>query len=105
MVRGNGQKSISINEFKTFRVLDEGEAIPEGYIKIPYHLVFDCKFDGRRKSRLVAGGHKTPSVSPEEVYSCVVSMDTIRMAFVLASLNNLEVCAVDISTAFLYGKN
>ena len=31
-------------------------------------------------------------------------MDTIRMAFVLASMNKLEVCAADISTAFLYGK-
>ena len=94
----------SINDFKTFRVLDEGEELPEGYLKIPYHLVFDCKFDGRRKARLVAGGHKTPHVSPEEVYSGVVSMDTIRLAFVLASMNNLEVCAADISTAFLYGK-
>ena len=90
----------SINDFKTFRVLDEGEEMPEGYLKIPYHLVCDCKFDGRRKARLVAGGHKTPNVPPEAVYSGVVSMDTIRMAFVLASLNNLEVCAADISTAF-----
>ena len=31
-------------------------------------------------------------------------MDTIRMAFVLAAMNNLDVCAADISTAFLYGK-
>ena len=31
-------------------------------------------------------------------------MDTIRMAFVLASMNDLEVYAADISTAFLYGK-
>ena len=31
-------------------------------------------------------------------------METIRMAFVLASMNNLQVCAADISTAFLCGK-
>ena len=31
-------------------------------------------------------------------------METIRVAFVLAALNDLEVCAADISTAFLYGK-
>jgi len=67
----------SLNNFSTFRVLDEGEIMPEGYIKIPYHIIFDCKFDGRRKARLVAGGHRTPSVAPEEVYSGVVSMDTI----------------------------
>ena len=94
----------SINEFETFRVLDEGEEIPEGYVKIPYHLIFDCKFDGRRKCRLVAGGHRTPDVPHEETYSGVVSMETIRTAFVLSAMNNLEVCAADISTAFLYGK-
>ncbi|MCP4273878.1 MAG: hypothetical protein GY781_18300, partial [Gammaproteobacteria bacterium] len=94
----------SINKFKTFRVLKKGESIPPGYRRIPYHLIFDVKFDGRRKCRLVAGGHRTPDVPPEEVYSGVVSMDTIRMVFVLSAMNNLDVCAADISTAFLYGK-
>ena len=60
--------------------------------------------DGRRKASLVAGGNHTPEVPPEEVYSGVVSMDTIQIDFVLASINNLEVCAADISTALLYGK-
>ena len=94
----------SLHLFKTFRILDEGEELPPGYIKIPYHIVFDCKFDGRRKARLVAGGNHTPEVPPEEVYSRVVSMDTIQIPFVLASINNLEVCAADIATAFLYDK-
>jgi len=94
----------SIKKFKTFRILDKGEKVPDGYVKIPYHIVLDNKFDGRRKARLVAGGNHTPDVPPEEVYSGVVSMETIRTAFVLAALNNLEVCAADISTAFLYGK-
>ena len=31
-------------------------------------------------------------------------METIRVAFVLAAMNDLEICAADISTAFLYGK-
>ena len=53
---------------------------------------------------MVAGGHRTPDVPKGETYSGVVSMDTIQMAFVLAAMNNLEVCAADISTAFLYGK-
>ena len=37
---------MSINDFKTFRVLTEGEELPEGYTRIPYHIVFDVKFDG-----------------------------------------------------------
>ena len=89
---------------KLLGYLLKGEELPDGYTRIPYHIVFGVKFDGRRKARLVAGGHRTPSVSHEEVYSGVVGMDTIRMAFVLASLNELEVCTADISTAFLYGK-
>ncbi len=99
------QKEVnSINEFEMLKVLEDDEILPEEYTKIPYHLIWDVKFDGRRKCRMVAGGHRTPSVAPEEVYSGVVSMETIRMAFVLASMNDLEVCAADISTAFLYGK-
>ena len=40
------QKEVeSLRAFKTFRALDEGEELPEGYIIIPYHLVFDVKFD------------------------------------------------------------
>ena len=94
----------SINDFATFCILEEGEELPEGYIKIPYHFVFDVKFDLRHKARLVAGGHRTPDVPAEEIYSGVVSVETIRMAFILAAMNNLDVCAADISTAFLYGK-
>ena len=33
-----------------------------------------------------------------------MSIETIRVAFVLAAMNNLDVCAADVSTAFLYGK-
>ena len=78
--------------------------LPPGYTRIPYHFVHDIKFDGRRKSRLVLGSHRTPDVPDVEVYSGVVSIETVRTAFVLTALNNLQVCAADVSTAFLYGK-
>ena len=94
----------SINEHKTFTILEDDEPLPDGYERIPYHFVFDAKFDGRKKGRLVAGGHKAPSVPENKTYSGVVSIETIRIAFVLAAMNNLDVCAADISTAFLYGK-
>ena len=67
-------------------------------------MIFGVKFNSRRKARLVTGGHKTLETPKEEVYSGVVSMETIRIAFVMASINNLEECATDISTDFLYGK-
>ena len=94
----------SINSHQVFIILEENEPLPKGYKLIPYHYVFDAKFDGRKKSRLVAGGHRAPDVPENEIYSGVVSIETIRVAFVLAAMNNLDVCAADVSTAFLYGK-
>ncbi len=91
-----------INEYETFCDL-HGTPIPPEYQCIPYHLVFDVKFDLRRKARLVAGGHMT-SPPKEDIYSGFVGMETIRLGFLLASMNNLDVCAADIGNAFLYGK-
>ena len=51
--------------------------LPEGYKEIPCHLVFDAKFDGRRKARLIAGGHRAPDTTEEEACSGAVSMETI----------------------------
>jgi hypothetical protein len=92
-----------INEYKTFRVLADHEHTPPGYKRIPYHFVFDVKIDGRRKARLVAGGHRTEPPK-EDTYSGVVSLEGVRMGFILAQLNNLMVCAGDVGNAFLYGK-
>jgi hypothetical protein len=91
-----------INTYETFRDL-EGKPIPDGYKKIPYQIIFDVKFDLRRKARLVAGGHMTdPPI--DDIYSGVVGMEAIRTGFTLATLNDLGVCAADIGNAFLYGR-
>ena len=66
-------------------------------------MIYDVKFDRRRKARLVAGGNWT--VTPKEViYSGVIGMDSVRLAFALASMHDLDVCAADVGNAFLYGK-
>eukprot|EP00978_Attheya_sp_CCMP212_P012060 scaffold29942_cov44-Attheya_sp.AAC.1 len=93
-----------INDYETFQVLEKGDITPEGYQLIPYHIVFDCKFDFRRKARLVAGGNFTEAPPPEDIYSGVVSMETIRYCMQVAAMNNLQVCAADVGNAFLYGK-
>jgi hypothetical protein len=65
-------------------------------------MVFDCKFDGRRKGRLVAGGNHT-EVTLEQMYSGVVSIETLRTVLALTAMEaNLQVLAADISNAFLY---
>ena len=56
--------------------------------------------DFTRKARFVAGGHVT---DPPEclTYSSVVSRETVRIVFLLAALNDLDICAADISNAYL----
>ena len=61
---------------------------------------FDVKHDGRKKARLVGGGH--PTVTPiDSVYSGVVSLRGFRMCLFLADLNNLEAYTTDIGNAYL----
>ena len=92
-----------LNDFKVFKVLPDEYILPKEYKRIPYQIVFDVKFDGRKKSGLVAGGHRTPHVPKEEVFSGVVSMEAVRLGFIMAHLNGLQVCAGDIGNAFLNG--
>src|SRR5687768_1762763 len=94
---------ISLHAHDTFVVFEDGQHILPGYKQIPYHCIYDAKFDGRKKSRLVAGGHMTDPPD-EEIFSGVVSMETVRICFTIAKLNELEVCAGDIGNAYLYGK-
>jgi hypothetical protein len=65
-----------LREYNTFRVPTTKDDLSK-YQQIPYHMVFDCKFDGRRKGRLVAGGNHTV-VTSEQVYSGVVGIETVR---------------------------
>jgi hypothetical protein len=91
-----------INEYKTFWEVTKDDDLKQ-YQKIPYNIVYDVKFDLRKKARLVANGnHASPT--KDDIYSGVVAMDTIRLAFQLAAMNGLSCCAADVGNAFLYGK-
>ena len=70
-----------------------------GYQEINCHMIFDIKMDREftRKERLVAGGHMTDTPS-SITYSSVVSRESVRIAFLIAALNDLEVFAADIGT-------
>ncbi len=83
-----------------FRFLPEGERAPIGYKQIPCHIIFDVKMDFTRKARFVAGGHKTDPPS-SLTYSSVVSRDSVRIAFLLAALNDLDIMAADIGNAYI----
>jgi hypothetical protein len=71
-----------------------------GYQEIDCHMVFDIKMDLTRKARFVAGGHTTET--PNSItYSSVVSRDSVRIAFLSAALNDLDIMACDVSNAYL----
>ena len=56
--------------------------------------------DLTHKVRFVAGGHLTnPPISM--TYASVVSRESVRIAFLLAALNNLEILGGDIGNAYL----
>jgi hypothetical protein len=57
-----------LTDYQTFIVLDPREDIQTGYQKIPYHMVFDVKYDLRHKFRLVAGVNWTVN-DREDIYS------------------------------------
>jgi hypothetical protein len=83
-----------------FKILDDGQRVPVGYQRIPTMLVFDVKMDFTRKTRLVAGGHVT---APPAVltYASVVSRESVRIALLLAALNDMSVLGADTSNAYL----
>ena len=84
-----------LNDYDTFRVLEPGEKMPSDYQKIPYHILFDVKFDLRRNACLVAGGNWT-NPRKEDLYSGVVGMESVRLGFFLGEQNGLSCCAADL---------
>ena len=72
-----------------------------GYQEIRCHMIFHIKMAGLAcKARLVGGSHTTDTPS-SITYSSVVSCDSIRIAFLIAALNDLDIMAADIRNAYL----
>jgi hypothetical protein len=71
-----------------------------GYQEITCHMVFDVKMDLTRKAWFVAGGHMTETPA-SLTCSSVVSWDSIRIAFLIAALNDLDNMSCDIGNAYL----
>jgi hypothetical protein len=93
------EKKMQNNQV-AFQFLEPGEKGPPGYTFIKCHMNFEVKMDFARKARLVARGHMTdPPVIM--TYSSVVSRDSVRIGFLLAALNDLELVAADIGNAYL----
>ena len=79
--------------------------IKPGYEHINVHMIFDIKMGGEftRKSILVANVHTTaPPTSIK--YSSIVSKESVRIAFIITSLNKLDIFAYAMGNANLNTK-
>ena len=84
-----------------FKILPRGQKPPPEYQYIKLLWTFAVKFDGRHRARLVGGGHMTEDIEHDKCYNGVVSLEIIRLCFVIALLMELSVIAADIGSAYL----
>ena len=88
-----------LNVRAAFKFVDD-DKMPEFWVPVGLHMIFDIKMDLTRKARLVGNGHETET-PPETCYSSVVSRDSVRLAFLLAALNGLDILAGDVQNAYI----
>ena len=62
------------------------------------------KTDGRKRGHLVTKGFsQIPGIDFEETFSPVTHFETVRLLLALSALEDWEIEALDVKTAFLYG--
>ena len=83
-----------------FEVLPERQNPPVGWSKVTGHLIWDVKMDLTLKERWVLDEHKNPGPIGSTC-SGVVSREIVRITFVCAALNGIELSAADIRNAYL----
>lgn len=81
-------------------VLEEGDRVPVGSTLIDLTIVFDVKMDFTRKARICARGDQTDP--PASItYASVVTRESVRLGFLIAALNDLQVLSADVAGAYL----
>lgn len=79
--------------------------LTSGCKAVPCCWVYTIKSGGRYKARLVAKGFKqVKDIDYDEIFSPVTRFESIRFLLAHAALNDWEVEAMDVKTAFLYGE-
>ena len=86
--------------FPALQVLEDGEEVPVGSQFVDLMMIFDVKMDLTRKARLVAQGDQVETPS-NLTHASTVSRDSICIALLLASLNNLTLLAANVTGAYL----
>jgi hypothetical protein len=88
------------NNTVAFKILEDSEQAPVGSQWIPFHMIFDVKCDLTRKVQFIARGHWAEAPT-QLTYSLAVMQISVRIAFLIAALNDIEILAADIGNAYL----
>ena len=88
------------NVMPTFK-FSETDEIPKFHKLIDYHMVFNIKLGNLAcKAHYMAGGHQMDPPK-DTTYSSIILRDSIRIAFLAAALNDLDVLAANVQNAYL----
>lgn len=92
--------ALEYDESLTLEQIREGLAKGKfvRFQEIKCHMLFDVKMNLTWKACFVAGWHMTEPPASITFLS-VVSRDSVRIAFMLAALNDLDILACDIGNA------
>ena len=88
------------NSRVVFNFLDQDNHVLVGYKDITCNLIFDVKMNLTRKARYVAGWHLTDPPS-SMAYESVVSQDSVRIDFLVAASNKLDIVTRRSQTGIL----
>src|SRR5258705_4538016 len=78
--------------------------LPPDRKPIKCRWVYNVKTDGRKQGHLVTKGFsQIPGIDFEETFSPVARFETVRLLLALSVLEDWEIKAIDVKTAFLYG--
>jgi hypothetical protein len=88
------------NNALAFQFLDPRESPQVRSKWVPFHMIFDVKVDLTRNAHFVAGGHMNDTPT-QLTYSSVVTRESVRIAFLVAAINNLDILSADIDNAYL----
>jgi Reverse transcriptase (RNA-dependent DNA polymerase) len=89
-----------LNVKQAFEFQPDDKPVPVGYKWIPLQMIFNVKIDFMLKARLVARGHLTDPPTTL-TYSSVVPRESVRLAFLIAALNDLNILVADIGNAYI----